>query len=162
MYIQYIQYICIYQSFYFEKTSIKRMKLLKYTPLTETEPIQHAALKNDLPLRGQRIWTQKGTVSFHPPPAQNKRAGLSSEPAFKTLTTFHYTDWFIGILYWLIIYNPHIIGQYNPYINNQPGFWTLLKCHQQYGWLLCGFSIDQNGHWVNAPLLEFNLEVGEQ
>ena len=51
----YIQYICTYQSFYFEKTSIKRKKLLKYTPLTEIEPIQHAALKNDLPLRGQRI-----------------------------------------------------------------------------------------------------------
>ena len=29
--------------------------------------------------------------------------------AFKTLMTFHYTDWFIGILI-LAYYNPHIIG----------------------------------------------------
>ena len=33
--------------------------------------------------------------------------------AFKTLMTFHYTDWFIGILI-MTSYDPHFIGWYTP------------------------------------------------
>ena len=41
----------------------------------------------------------------------------------KTLTTFHYTGWFLGTLI-MVYYNPHIAGQYNPLYNptNQGSF----------------------------------------
>ena len=49
--------------------------------------------------------------------------------ALKTLLTFHYTDWLIGILI-LVYYNPHIAGSITPYIiyPKQPGFFSLLSC----------------------------------
>ncbi len=41
---------------------------------------------------------------------------------FRTLLTFHYTDWFIGILI-MVYYNPYRTGQYNPlYTTNNQGF----------------------------------------
>ena len=58
----------------------------------------------------------------------------SNWATFKTLMTFHYTDWFMGILIVTVIipYNP-----YNPWIvhtplyypaNNNHWFWSLLNC----------------------------------
>ena len=49
----------------------------------------------------------KGFQRFHT--VGPKRAAL------KTLLTFHYTDWLIGILI-LVCYNPHITGSITPYI----------------------------------------------
>ena len=40
--------------------------------------------------------------------------------AFKALMTFHFTDWFIGILI-LAYYHPHMGSISSPIPNNQPG-----------------------------------------